>query len=124
MSIYHDLILDHYRNPRHHGELDGATNHSERHNPTCGDALTMDLLVKNGTIADIRFRGNGCAISQASASLLSEHIVGKPVAQAQALGKDAVLALLGVSLSPTRLKCALLALETLQAALLPNAPEK
>lgn len=124
MGLYHDLILDHYRNPRNQGELQGATNHSEHKNPTCGDSLAMDLVVKNGIITDIRFRGTGCAISQAAASLLTEAVKGKPITAARAFAKDDLLALLGVSLSPTRLKCALLSLETLHQALLPGAGKK
>ena len=114
MSIYQDLILDHYRNPRNQGELGNATHSAEANNPTCGDRLGMQILVKNDTIIDVRFSGSGCAISQASASLLTEYIKGKPVSEVLATPPQKVLELLGVALSPARLKCGLLSLETLK----------
>lgn len=117
MSIYQDLILDHYRNPRNQGELKNATHSAEASNPTCGDRLGMQLSVKNGIIQDVKFSGSGCAISQASASLLTETIKGKPVEEALALEPQDVLGLLGVTLSPARLKCGLLSLETLKKTL-------
>jgi nitrogen fixation NifU-like protein len=111
-SLYQALILDHYRNPRHHGQLSAPTHAAAAHNPTCGDRLEMQLRVKNGIIVDVKFLGSGCAISQAAASLLSESLVGKTLEEAKGVGKEELLALLGVTLSPNRLKCALLALET------------
>jgi len=116
MSLYQDLILDHYRNPRNQGVLKAPTHLAAANNPTCGDRLEMQLSVKNGIIADVKFSGSGCAISQASASLLSEFVKGKTIAEASALDTDGLLALLGVSLSPNRLKCALLSLETFSKA--------
>jgi nitrogen fixation NifU-like protein len=116
MSLYQDLILDHYRNPRNQGVLKAPTHSAGAHNPTCGDRLEMQLLVKNGIIADVKFSGSGCAISQASASLLSEFLKGKSLEEARTFGKDNLLALLGVTLSPNRLKCALLSLETFDKA--------
>jgi nitrogen fixation NifU-like protein len=117
MSIYQDLILDHYRNPRNQGELKNATHSAKASNPTCGDTLGMQILVKNDIIGDVRFSGSGCAISQASASLLTEHVKGKPATEASALEPKDVLELLGVAISPARLKCALLSLETLKKTL-------
>ena len=117
MSLYHDVILDHYRNPRNHGTLAEATHHAETFNPTCGDRLEMDIVLKNDIIYDIRFSGSGCAISQASASLLTENIKKKPVIKALELQPKDVLELLGVTLSPNRLKCGLLSLETLKKTL-------
>lgn len=117
MSIYQDLILDHYRNPRNYGELKSATHSAEASNPTCGDTLGMRLSVKNDIIGDVRFSGSGCAISQASASLLTEYVKGKPAVEASALEPKDVLELLGVAISPARLKCALLSLETLKKTL-------
>ncbi len=116
MSLYQDLILDHYRNPRNQGVLKAPTHLAAANNPTCGDRLEMQLSVKNGIIADVKFSGSGCAISQASASLLSEFVKGKTIAEASALDTSGLLALLGVSLSPNRLKCALLSLETFSKA--------
>lgn len=115
-SLYQAVILDHSRHPRNRGHLDHVSCHADAKNPTCGDSLSMDLLVENGIIKDIRFDGEGCAISQASASLLSESIKGKTVREALAMDTEDVLDLLGVELSPNRLKCALLSLETLKKA--------
>ncbi|MEP7162442.1 MAG: Fe-S cluster assembly sulfur transfer protein SufU, partial [Candidatus Moraniibacteriota bacterium] len=79
MSIYQDVLLDHYRNPRNNGRLPHPTHQSEESNPACGDVLQMDIEVKNDKIKDVKFMGSGCAISQASASLLTEAIKGKGV---------------------------------------------
>ncbi len=117
MTLYQDQILDHYRNPRNFGSLDRATHRASASNPTCGDRLQMDIAVQNGTISDVRFSGSGCAISQASASLLTEYVKGKTVEVAQGLEPKDVLKLLGVPLSPNRMKCGLLSLETLHKTL-------
>lgn len=117
MSLYQDIILDHYRNPRNYGGFSQATHHAETLNPTCGDKLQMDIIVKNDIIRDVRFSGSGCAISQASASLLTEYVKKKPLKVALTLEPKDVLELLGVALSPNRLKCGLLSLETLKKAL-------
>lgn len=117
MSIYQDLILDHYRNPRNQGQLKNATHHAEALNPTCGDKLQMDIIVKNDIIEDVRFSGSGCAISQASASLLTDYVKKRPVAEMLALPPEIVLKLLGVALSPVRLRCGLLSLEVLKKTL-------
>ncbi len=117
MSLYQDLILDHYRNPRNQGKLAKATHHSEANNPTCGDKLQMDIIVKNDIIEDVRFSGSGCAISQASASLLTEYVKKKSVEETLTITPEDVIDLLGVALSPARLKCGLLSLETLKKTL-------
>ena len=118
MSLYQDLILDHYRNPKNQGELKKATHTADANNPTCGDKLHMDIIVKNDIIEDIKFSGSGCAISQASASLLTEAVKGKSVQGATILEPKDVFELLGVTLSPGRMKCGLLSLETLKKTLL------
>ena len=117
MSLYQDLILDHYRNPRNFGTLDHATNTGEVKSLSCGDKLTMEIVVKGGKASDIRFRGEGCAISQAAASMLTEYAKGKSVKTLLALEPKTVIELLGTPLSPTRMKCALLSLETLKKTL-------
>jgi len=117
MSLYQALILDHYRNPRCQGTLNTPTHAAAAHNPTCGDRLEMQLLIKNDIIKDVKFSGSGCAISQASASILSASLIGQTVLAASTKGKEEILALLGVTLSPNRLKCALLSLETLKKTL-------
>ena len=117
MSLYQDNILDHYRNPRNFGSIKKPTNEGSALNPTCGDSLHMDISVKHGTISDVRFSGSGCAISQASASLLTEYIKGQDVEKARAIEPKTVFELLEVTLSPARIKCGLLSLETLKKAL-------
>jgi nitrogen fixation NifU-like protein len=119
-SLYQAIILNHSKHPRNCGELAHANHHGEAKNPTCGDSLSMDVITENGLIADIRFTGQGCAISQASASLLTESVKDKPIETVLTLTPDDILALLGVELSPNRLKCALLSLETLKLALTKN----
>lgn len=116
-DIYQAIILDHYRNPRNHGILEHPTHQAKGLNASCGDKLQMDIVVKNDIIEEVRFSGVGCAISQASASLLTESIAGRPVQEILALGPQDVLALLGVTLSPSRIKCGLLSLETLKKTL-------
>ncbi|HCI81245.1 MAG TPA: SUF system NifU family Fe-S cluster assembly protein [Ktedonobacter sp.] len=114
---YREYILDHYRNPRNYGTLEEPSVHSEDSNPLCGDQLAMDLLVEGDRVAEVRFRGRGCAISQAAASMLSEMIEGKTVEEVTQLGKDDVLEALGVPISPARTKCAFLSLRVLHRGL-------
>ena len=118
-DLYRDYILEHYRRPHNFGVLDGATLSQEGANPLCGDRITLQLRVRNGVIDGVGFTGRGCAISQASASLLTDEIKGKQVDVANALGTPEVLELLGIEISPARMKCALLSLETLHGALGP-----
>lgn len=114
---YREYILDHYRNPRNYGKLEHPSTHAEDSNPLCGDQLGMDLLVEGDHVSEVRFQGRGCAISQAAASMLSEMIEGKTVAEVVALGKDDVLEALGVPISPARMKCAFLSLRVLHRGL-------
>lgn len=117
-DFYRDYILDHYRNPRNFGALDPAPDASaEDVNPLCGDQIRMELRVdSNGTIEDIRFSGKGCAISQASASMLTESVKGMNLADVARLSKEAVLENVGIGISPTRMKCAMLGLRVLKSA--------
>jgi len=115
-DFYRDYILDHYRNPRNFGTLDRADASAEDVNPLCGDQIRMELLVKDGTVADVRFSGKGCAISQASASMLTESVKGMKLSDVAKLTKDAVLENVGIGISPTRLKCATLGLRVLKSA--------
>lgn len=117
MSIYQELILDHYKNPRNFGTLENATKSIALDNPFCGDKIRMDVIVKDGKIKEIKFSGQGCAISQASASMLTEYTLRKKVSDLQKLDKSFILKMLGIELSPNRLKCALLPLEVLQKCL-------
>ena len=119
-DLYRDYILEHYRRPHNFGVLDGATLSQEGANPLCGDRITLQLRVSDGQIAGVGFTGRGCAISQASTSLLTDEIKGKGVDAAAAITSGDVLELLGIEISPARMKCALLSLETLQGALGPS----
>ncbi len=116
-SFYREQIMDHYRNPRFHGRLDAPTASYEELNPLCGDMIHIDLLLEAGTVAEARFDGHGCAVSQAAASMLLEELVGKTVEEVAAFTRDDLFALLGVALSPARMKCALLSLGVLRVAL-------
>ena len=115
-DMYRDYILDHYKNPRNSGELEGATNSYSDSNPLCGDELTMSLRIDDGKVADVRFKGKGCAISQASASILTEEIKGKTLSEVKAIDRQHILENLGIPISPARIKCALLGLKTLKGA--------
>jgi nitrogen fixation protein NifU and related proteins len=119
-DLYRDYILEHYRRPHNFGALENATTTQEGANPLCGDRITLQLRVMDGQIAGVGFTGRGCAISQASTSLLTDEIKGKPVEQAQRITSGDVLELLGIDISPARMKCAMLSLETLQGALGPG----
>ena len=119
-DLYRDYILEHYRRPHNFGVLDDATTTQEGANPLCGDRITLQLRVADGEIAGVGFTGRGCAISQASTSLLTDEIKGKPVEQAASITSGDVLELLGIEISPARMKCAMLSLETLQGALGPG----
>jgi len=116
-DLYRDYILEHYRRPHNFGVLDTPTATFEGANPLCGDRITMQLGIRDGVVAEIAFTGRGCAISQASASLLTDEIMGMPVEKAEAFRADDLLELLGIEISPARLKCAMLSLETLEHAL-------
>jgi len=125
-ALYRDYILDHYKNPRNFGELDPHDLEAHDHNPLCGDELGVHLTVDEaGTITDLRFHGQGCAISQASASIASEEIIGMKADEVAALGADWIIDLLGIEISPTRRKCALLSLKVMRGAVTgdPSWPE-
>jgi len=113
-QMYREYILDHYKNPRNFGRLEGADISHEENNPLCGDVVGMDIKTRDGVIEDVRFHGRGCAISQASASLLTERLKGMPLDDARKIGKEDVLEELGIEISPARLKCALLSLKVLK----------
>jgi nitrogen fixation protein NifU and related proteins len=114
-QFYREYILDHYRNPRNFGKLEHPDLSHEEDNPLCGDVVGMDFRLRDGVIEDVRFHGRGCAISQASASLLTERLKGMSLDEAKQIGKEDVLDELGIDISPARLKCALLSLKVLKA---------
>ncbi len=116
-ALYRDFILDHYKNPRNFGELEPHDLEAHDHNPLCGDELGVHVRVsEDGTIADLRFHGQGCAISQAAASMASEELIGMKVADVPDLSAEWVTDLLGIDISPTRRKCALLSLKVMRGA--------
>jgi nitrogen fixation NifU-like protein len=116
-DLYRDYILEHYRRPHNFGVLDDPTAQYEGSNPLCGDRITMMLGLSDGIVERVAFTGRGCAISQASASLLTDEIKGKTLGEVMAFGADDLLDLLGIDISPARLKCAMLSHETLNKAL-------
>jgi nitrogen fixation NifU-like protein len=115
-DLYREVIVEHYKNPGYRGSLDPHDISFEDENPLCGDHIRIDLRVdENGIVKEAAFDGHGCAISQASADLLLESIIGKNVEELKKLNKTDVLELLGIELGPVRLKCALLPLKILKA---------
>lgn len=135
-DLYQEVILDHSKRPRNFGSLEGKTHHADGHNPLCGDQLHLELLVTDGVVTDVRFSGSGCAISTASASVMTEILKGKTVEAARALierftamvktplddepdteGMGKLVAFAGVREFPVRVKCATLSWHTLEAAL-------
>ncbi len=134
-SLYQELILDHFKRPRNKGELEGASHTAHLNNPVCGDEIYLQLAVEGDVIRDVRFSGRGCSISQASISMMTDMLKGKPVAEAAVLiarfnammhgdaeaARDKQLgnlrALSGVSKFPVRIKCALLGFDALGRAL-------
>ena len=115
-DFYRDYILDHYRNPRNFGHLERADASAEDLNPLCGDVIRMELQVEDGVVKDVRFSGKGCAISQASASMLTEELKGMPLEDVAKLSKEIVLENVGIGISPTRMKCAMLGLRVAKSA--------
>lgn len=118
-DIYQEFIIELYKNPLNFGRLENANFHAEAHNATCGDVVEIFIRAKDGVVSEARFAGKGCAISQASASLLMGHIIGKKISALADIGKEDVLALLKINLrkNPTRMRCALLPLDALKSAL-------
>ena len=115
-DLYREVIIEHYKNPSYRGSLDPKDISFADNNPLCGDHIQIDLRINvDGIVSDARFDGHGCAISQASADLLIESIIGKPLEEVKKLNKEYVLELLGIELGPVRLKCALLSLKVLKA---------
>lgn len=117
MDIYRENILDHYQHPRNFGLLAAADIEHTELNPFCGDEFTLRFRINNETIEEMKFDGHGCAISTAGASILTEKITGRSVAQVKAITDQDMLDELGVPLSPTRTKCGLLAVSGMRRAL-------
>jgi nitrogen fixation NifU-like protein len=118
-DLYREVILDHYKNPRGHGVIEGADAQAEGLNPLCGDEVTIYVQFEDDgeTIDEVKFSGRGCAISQASTSMLMEMVKGRKAGEIAGLPKEALLEEIGIPLTPIRLKCALLGLGVLKVAL-------
>ena len=115
-DLYRDYILEHYKRPRNFGELEPHDLEAHDHNPLCGDEMGVHIRVEDGKVAELRFHGQGCAISQAAASISSEELIGMPVDDVPELDADWVIEQLGIEISPTRRKCALLSLKVMRGA--------
>jgi nitrogen fixation protein NifU and related proteins len=116
-SLYREVILDHYKNPRGHGVIDSADAEAEGQNPLCGDEVSIAVAFEGDTIADVKFQGRGCAISQAATSMLMDMVKGRTAQEVASMSRDELLDEVGIPLTPVRLKCALLGLGVLKLAL-------
>ncbi len=114
-DLYKEQILDHYQHPHNHGTLPDATHSFEDLNPLCGDRVRVDMKIENNVVTAVKFTGKGCAISQATASMLTDEIQNKSLDEIRVLDKQAVLDLIGIPLGPSRIKCALLPLKVIKA---------
>jgi nitrogen fixation NifU-like protein len=116
-DIYRETILDHYRHPRNYGDLPNANAHARDSNVLCGDVVEMQLRIHANKIEEARFRGEGCAISIATASMLTEFSKGKSISEIKGLGNKELVKLLGTDPGPARIECAILGLEVMKAAI-------
>ncbi len=124
-DMYRQRILDHYRDPQNYGEMDDADVTYEDVNPSCGDEIRMYAVVdEDDEIVDVNFDGQGCAISQASASLLTEEVKGMTVEEVRDLETEDIKEMLGIELSPVRVKCAVLGLKVLEGGIVEYKKEK
>ena len=114
MNLYQEQLMDHYKHPRHRGTLEHADFNTQIYNPSCGDGIAFYGRVQDNKVVELKFMGSGCVISQATASLLTEHSLGKSLEDIEKFDKDFILALIGMELGPMRIKCALLPLEAVQ----------
>ena len=116
-SLYKEIVLDHYKNPHNFGTLDPADYTAEDSNPLCGDQIRMDLRVEDGTVTDVKFTGRGCAVSIASASILTDMVLGRPLEEVRQISQEDLLDEIGIPVSPARMKCATLGLTVLNMSL-------
>lgn len=118
MNLYREQILDHYKNPRNVGKIKRKSKSTRGENPSCGDSIAMDVVIKNGKIADIKFSGEGCAISIASASMLTERVKGKKITKIADIDFKTLEKMLGIEVAPARKRCAMLPLTVLKKLVL------
>ena len=116
-EMYQEHILENYKDPMNFGNIDDPTNEKRELNPLCGDDITIQLIIKENKVKEIRFKGEGCAITIASASLLTEEIKGKTIKEISKLNQEDIMELLMIPISPGRMKCATLSLKALQEAI-------
>ena len=117
IKLYQEELMDHFKNPRNYGKLENPDFSGEDDNPSCGDRISITGLVENGQITDIQFEGKGCVLSQATTSMLTEHLKGKSVEEAASLTEKDILEMVGLELGPVRMKCALLPFMVLKNAI-------
>lgn len=118
MNLYRDIIISHYKNPLNKGHLEHFTHEAFKANTTCGDEITMQILLEEGAIKEIKFNGKGCAISQASCSLLTDYLIGQSLTESLKINFDDILEMIGGGpISPARIKCAKLGLDVFKKAL-------
>tara|TARA_Y100000310_G_scaffold345268_1_gene463248 strand:+ start:7865 stop:8275 length:411 start_codon:yes stop_codon:yes gene_type:complete len=116
--MYRENILDNYKNPRNKGKIDNPTVHHREFNPLCGDEIELFLTIEENKVVDVKFFGQGCAISQASVSILTEKIKGKTLEELKQITKEDIFEMIGVPLSPVRIKCGLLGWDTMKNSIL------
>lgn len=117
MDLYREELLDHYKNPRNFGKLENATKHIHEANPLCGDVVDLDVLIEDGVIKDIKFSGQGCAISVSATSMLTERVKGMSLEEAKKITKMEIVEMINPNLTMSRIKCATLGLKALQVVL-------
>jgi nitrogen fixation NifU-like protein len=116
-ELYREIILDHYHNPQHRGRIHAASLEAAEANPLCGDTLSMQLIIEQSKVTSVVWEGQGCAISQAAADMLADELIGMTVEEARRVDAKTMLELLGIDPGPARMKCALLALATVEKAI-------
>jgi nitrogen fixation NifU-like protein len=116
-QFYKNFLMDHFKNPRNKKKINNCNFSSGKDNPACGDKISIEGIIEDGIIKDISFDGSGCVISQATASILTEECIGKPVTELIKLTKDDILKMIRLELGPNRLRCALISLESLHKGL-------
>ena len=116
-NLYKEELMEIYKNPMHRGHMDEPSVSLSKNNPMCGDKITLQLKLNNGVIEDAKFDGDACAVSVISSAMVTDHIIGKTIEEAQKLTKEDLLEMIGMNLTTSRVKCATLVLTTLHSVL-------